>query len=174
MDLMTDPLGVTRWRRPSGLGTGIVEDDWGICGLRSPSGIFEINKYTELCSALDIPILATETSRGCHWEPPSPSRPGNRPGEGWMSHGNGGITGTLKIAHLAESFGMNCEMHTTTMNYMDIATLHVACAVRNSEWFEYFVPEDNFRLPMQGNLPIQNGIITVPDRPGWELNWIGS
>lgn len=35
------------------------------------------------------------------------------------------------------------------MNYMDMANLHVACAVRNSEWFEYFVPEDNFRLPMQ-------------------------
>ena len=59
------------------------------------------------------------------------------------------------------------------MNYMDMATLHVACAVRNSEWFEYFVPEDNFRLPMQGNLPIQNGIITVSDRPGVgvELDW---
>ena len=84
-----------------------------------------------------------------------------------------GITGTLKIAHLAESFGMNCELHTTTMNYMDIANLHVACAIRNTEYFEYFVPEDNFRLPMKGDMPIENGVITVPNKPGVgvELDW---
>ena len=40
-----------------------------------------------------------------------------------------GVTGTLKIAHLAESFGMQCEIHTTTMNYMDLVNLHVSCAV---------------------------------------------
>ena len=84
-----------------------------------------------------------------------------------------GITGTLKIAHMAEGFGMNCEIHTTTMNYMDLVNAHVSCAIRNCEFFEYFVPEENYQLPMAGKLPIENGIITVPDTPGVgaELDW---
>ena len=42
------------------------------------------------------------------------------------------------------------------------------------EYFEYFVPEDNYRFPMKGDLPIDgNGIIHVPDKPGVgaELDW---
>ena len=56
---------------------------------------------------------------------------------------------------------------------MDLVNVHVSCAIRNCEYFEYFVPEDNYRLPMKGNLPIHNGIITVPETPGIgaELDW---
>ena len=58
---------------------------------------------------------------------------------------------------------------------MDIVNLHVSCAIRNCEYFEYFVPEENYQLPMKGRLPIENGIITAPEAPGvgvdldWEL-----
>ena len=85
-----------------------------------------------------------------------------------------GITGTLKIAHLAEAFGLNCEIHTTTMNYMDLVNLHISCAIKNCEYFEYFVPEENYTLPMKGKLPIdEHGIIHVPQGPGVgaELDW---
>ena len=74
----------------------------------------------------------------------------------------------------AESFGMQCEIHTTTMNYMDLVNLHVSCAIRNCRYFEYFVPEEDFMFPMKGLLPIdEKGIITVPDKPGigGELDW---
>ena len=49
----------------------------------------------------------------------------------------------------------------------------MSCAIRNCEFFEYFVPEENYQLPMVGKLPIENGIITVPDTPGVgaELDW---
>ena len=85
-----------------------------------------------------------------------------------------GITGTLKIAHLAEAFGLRCEVHTTTMNYMDMVNLHVSCAIRNCEYFESFVPEEKFQLPMRGMLPIDaNGVITLPEQAGVgvELDW---
>ena len=80
----------------------------------------------------------------------------------------------MKIAHLAEAFGMNCEIHTTTMNFMDIVNLHVSCAIRNCKWFEYFVPEEDFQFPMKDLLPIDGeGNITVPNAPGIgvELDW---
>ena len=79
-----------------------------------------------------------------------------------------------ETAHLAEAFGLNCEIHTTTMNYMDLVNLHVSCAIKNCEYFEYFVPEENYTLPMKGKLPIdEHGIIHVPHGPGVgaELDW---
>ena len=52
-------------------------------------------------------------------------------------------------------------------------SVHVSCAIRNCEYFEYFVPEDNYRLPMKGDLPIRDGRIYVPKEPGIgaELDW---
>ena len=88
----------------------------------------------------------------------------------------GGITGTLKVCHLAEAHGMNCELHTTTMGPSDVANIHVACAVRNSEYFELFVPEDTFQAPMKQSLISlmdSQGDIHVPDGPGLgiEIDW---
>ncbi|AZO94250.1 enolase C-terminal domain-like protein [Halocella sp. SP3-1] len=144
--------------------------------LEEPFRDFELYKYTELCRTVDIPIAATETTRGCHWgvaqSIAQKAADIVRADVSWKN----GITGTLKIAHLAEAFGLRCEIHTTTMNYMDLVNLHVSCAIRNCDYFEYFVPEDNFQFPMQGKLPIdEQGMITVPEEPGvggnldWEL-----
>jgi L-alanine-DL-glutamate epimerase-like enolase superfamily enzyme len=85
-----------------------------------------------------------------------------------------GITGTLKIAHLAEAHGLQCEIHTTTMGPMDIANLHVSCAIRNCEYIELLLPEDKFRFPMKDPHPIDGtGWIHVPEEPGLgiELDW---
>lgn len=35
--------------------------------FEEPFRDFELYKCTELCRILDIPIAATETTRGCHW-----------------------------------------------------------------------------------------------------------
>ncbi len=43
---------------------------------------------------------------------------------------------------------MGIEIHTTTMGPMDMANVHVSCAVRNRDFFELFVPEDVFQVPM--------------------------
>ncbi len=142
--------------------------------FEEPFRDFELYKYQELCRTLDIPVAATETTRGCHWGVAQAIAQHAadivRADVSWKN----GITGTLKIAHLAEAFGLRCEIHTTTMNYMDIVNLHVSCAIRNCEYFEYFVPETDFQLPMQGWLPIDGeGMITVPEAPGIgaELDW---
>jgi L-alanine-DL-glutamate epimerase-like enolase superfamily enzyme len=85
-----------------------------------------------------------------------------------------GVTGTMKIAHLAEAHGLQCEVHCTTMGPMDIANLHVSCAIRNCEYFELLVPEEAFRFPMKTPYPIdEQGIAHVPQLPGIgiEYDW---
>ena len=48
----------------------------------------------------------------------------------------GGITGMMKIAHLAEAFHMNCEVHDAYNAMNNVATAHVVMAMPNCDWFE--------------------------------------
>lgn len=172
MILMSDP--VAEYTLDQAIKVGRDLEELNYKWLEEPFRDFELYKYERLCSSLDLPIAATETTRGAHWgvaqSIAQKAADIVRADVSWKD----GITGTLKIAHMAEGFGLNCEIHTTTMNYMDIVNLHVSCAIRNCEYFEYFVPEDDFQFPMKGKLPIdENGIIHVPKEPGVgvELDW---
>ena len=170
--LMSDP--VAEYSLDEAIRIGRQLEKLNYLWLEEPFRDFELYKYKALCEALDIPIAATETTRGAHWGVAQviANRAADivRADVSWKH----GVTGTLKIAHLAEAFGLRCEIHTTTMNYMDMVNLHVSCAIRNCDYFEYFVPEEQFQLPMKGKLPIdEEGMITVPDEPGIgaELDW---
>ncbi|MBT9819762.1 enolase C-terminal domain-like protein [Clostridium sp. MCC328] len=169
--LMSDPVG--EYTLDDAVRVARQLERLGYEWFEEPFRDFELYKYTELCKTVDIPIAATETTRGCHWgvaqSVAQHAADIVRADVSWKD----GVTGTLKIAHMADSFGLNCEIHTTTMNYMDLANVHVSCSIRNCKYFEYFVPEDNYRLPMKGDLPIRDGYIYVPDKPGVgaELDW---
>jgi L-alanine-DL-glutamate epimerase-like enolase superfamily enzyme len=170
--LMTDP--VAEYSLGEAIRVGRHLEKLEYLWFEEPFRDFELTKYRQLCDALDIPICATETTRGGPWGVAQviaqQAADIVRADVSWKA----GITGTLKIAHLAEAHGLRCEIHTTTMAPMDIANLHVSCAIRNCEYFELFVPEDSFQFPMADPLPIdENGIIHVPEKPGLgvELDW---
>ncbi len=89
-----------------------------------------VGKYADLTRTLDISICATEASYGG----PSGVAEFLRAGAADIVRADvswkWGVTGTLKTLHLAESFGINCELHTTLMGLTDIANLHVAVRSR--------------------------------------------
>lgn len=117
--------------------------------LEEPFRDYELDKYAKLTRATDIEIVGTETTRGGPWGIAQAIKfdavDTVRADVSWKA----GITGTLKSCHLAEAHGMNCELHTTTMGPMDMANVHVSCAVRNCDFFELFVPEETFQAPMR-------------------------
>ena len=103
--------GSAGWDYVTSLWFGRVLEDEGFLWYEEPMREFELRSYNKLCDALDIPVLAAETSDGCHWNVAT-----------WIQLGaldmtrtnpvfKGGITGALKIAHLAESHGMRCQVH---------------------------------------------------------------
>jgi len=170
--LMTDPVAEYSLEEAIEVGRHLEHLDYH--WFEEPFRDFELHKYAQLTAALDIPIAGTETTRGCHWGVAQAIQQQAvdivRADVSWKH----GITGTLKIAHLAEAFGMRCEIHTTTMGPLEMANLHVSCAIRNCEYFELFVPEDVFQFPMKTKLPVDtNGFIHVPDLPGLgvALDW---
>lgn len=170
--LMSDPVATYTLDEAVKIGRQLerLEYEW----FEEPFRDFELYKYTELCRTLDIPIANTETTRGSVWGVAQVINQRAtdivRADVSWKD----GVTGTMKIAHLAEGFGLNCEIHTTTMNYMDMANLQVSCAINNCKYFEYFVPEDSYQLPMKGLLPIRDGRIHIPEGKsgiGADLDW---
>lgn len=170
--LMTDPVADYALEEAIRVGRDLeaLNYHW----FEEPFRDFEFSKYTKLCAALDIPIAGTETTRGGPWGVAQAIAANAvdivRADVSWK----GGVTGTLKIAHLAEAHGLRCEIHCTTMGFMDMANLHVSCAIRNCEYFELLVPEEPFRFPMKDPYPIDtNGFIAVPKQPGIgaELDW---
>lgn len=170
--LMSDPVAEYSLGEAIKVGRGLEKLDY--LWFEEPFRDFELDKYAKLCAALDIPIAGTETTRGGPWGVAQAIKFDAvdivRADVSWKA----GITGTLKIAHLAEAHGMRCEIHTTTMGPMDMANLHVSCAIRNCEYFELFVPETTFQFPMKHPFPIdEHGIIHIPDGPGLgiELDW---
>lgn len=170
--LFSDPVG--EYALDEAIRVGRHLETLGYVWLEEPFRDFELTKYRKLCDALDLPIAATETTRGAHWGVAQAIALGGldivRADVSWKN----GVTGTLKIAHLAEAFGINCEIHTTTMALMDLANLHVSCAIRNCEYFEYFVPEENFRFPLKTPLAVSaDGRIEAPEKPGigGDIDW---
>ena len=170
--LMSDP--VAEYPLEIAVRVGRDLEDLGFHWFEEPFRDFELAKYRKLCAALDIPIANTETTRGgatgvaqaIHFDATDIVRAD----VSWKN----GVTETMKIAHLAEAHGLQCELHTTTMGPMDMANLHVSCAIRNCEYYEMFVPEETFRFPMKDPWPIDaEGVIHVPESPGLgiELDW---
>lgn len=127
-----------------------------------------IASYAWLAEQLDIPILGPESAPGKHhtraeWiaaKASDISRAG--------VPGVGGITPTLKTAHLADAFGMNCEVHGN-----GAANLAVVAAIKNCAWYERgllhpFLDYDAVPAYLK-SLPDpmdEDGFVHVSDRPG--------
>src|SRR6202008_1615543 len=90
----------------------------------------------KLSDKLDIPICGTEVLAGSHYSTAeslaSRGVDTGPPDFSWK----GGVTPVMKTAHLAESFGVHCELHTTIYHPLEIVNLHCCAAIANCEFFE--------------------------------------
>ena len=86
---------------------------------------------------------------------------------------SGGITGTMKTAKLAESFGVQCEITTSIYRLIDLINLHCGAAIKNSEFFEVLVPYKTFSFGLKEDIKIEKGHAHLPNKPGLgiDLDW---
>lgn len=160
-DLMFDASA--GWDYVTSLWFGRVLEEVGFLWFEEPMREFDLTSYTELCAALDIPILAAETCDGCHWNAST-----------WIQQRaldmmrvsvgfKGGFTGAIKVAHLAESHGMRAQVHG-----MGWHNAQLCAAIRNNDYYEQLVigTEQIKDLKKMGPLSIVEGYLTVPDEPG--------
>lgn len=127
----------------------------------------------ELARALDIPICGAEV---LNKHPYSVAEAIStrvfdivRADPSW----SGGVTGVLKTAHLAEAFGVQCELHTTIYHPLELVNLHCCAAVHNCEMFELLLPLSHYAFGLAEPIRIEDGHALLPEKPGLgiELDW---
>lgn len=165
MVLMSDPAGNYNHREAMLVGRQL--EALGYYWYEDPVGDYDVWGYAELCRALDIPVMATETVAGSLLT--SATFLQARATDILRADValKGGVTGVLKHAHLAEAFGMNLEIHLSGTPWMQWANLACALAIKNTDYFELFVPEgiNDYGLE-EYTIPDQEGFVRPLDRPG--------
>jgi L-alanine-DL-glutamate epimerase-like enolase superfamily enzyme len=162
--------GSAGWDLVTSLWFGHVLEDCGFYWYEEPMREFDLGSYAKLCDDLNIPVLAAETSDGCHWNAAT-----------WIKFNaldmmrtstafKGGITGALKVAHLAEAHGMKAQVHG-----MGFGNAQICGAVPNNDYYEQLVisTEQIRNLRRMNELPVIGGVLTVPEQPGmgFEADW---
>jgi L-alanine-DL-glutamate epimerase-like enolase superfamily enzyme len=164
--LMLD--GYHWYGRTDALSIGRSLEKLGFAWFEEPMEEESIESYTWLAAQLTLPVVGPESLAGKFLSRAAWASSGACDVLRAGAPGVGGIGPCLKVAHLAESFGMNCEIHGN-----GAANLNVVGAIRNCEWYERGLlhpwidydatpawlksPTD----PMDGE-----GFVHMPERPG--------
>jgi len=103
----------------------------GFAWYEEPMEEASMSSYVWLSENLDIPVIGPETAMGKHHVRAEWAKSGACDILRSGVYDVGGITPALKVAHLAEAFNMNCEIHGT-----GAGNLAVVCAIKNCIWYE--------------------------------------
>lgn len=165
MVLMTDP--VAGYSHEQALRIGRELERLNYHWFEEPLSDYDVYGYQELCRALDIPIAGVESTPGGLFGTTQylTQRAADivRSDVSWK----GGVTGLMKTAALCEAFGVNCEVHTTTNALLDMANLHVSCAIANCEYFEVLIPQEPFSFGVRNPITIsEDGYVHAPEGIG--------
>lgn len=175
MDLMLDPASEYETYADA-LRVGKALDEAGYFWYEDPLADTgkSLHLARKLVGELHTPILGHEHVRT------GPFGRGDHIAEGALdmvradAHLDGGITSVMKIAHLAEAFGLDVELHLGGPSH-----LHCMSAIRNTNYFERgllhpkveWMSNQGFSSSIE---QIDNeGTIAVPDDPGLgvEIDW---
>ena len=167
IDLMLDC--VSAYDHRTALKVGRVAEELDFYWFEEPLWDHDIHGLVKLCSALDIPVVSTETLPGANYTIAEYIIRGAadivRSDVMWK----GGVTSTQKTIHLADCFGMNCEVHTSQYSLTDVANLHLVCSAKNCDFYELLFPLEFYSDYGVLN-PVRvasDGTVSAPQRPGW-------
>ncbi|MBC5768580.1 enolase C-terminal domain-like protein [Ramlibacter albus] len=152
---------------PAALRVGRAIQDLGFFWYEDPLADNDIYNYVELRKHLHIPIMATEYPAGGL----DTFAPWIRERATDYLRGDvavkGGITTLLKVAHLAEAFHLNFEVHHGGNSLNNVANLHVLMAIANTELFEVLLPAESQKYGLQQDIEIDaDGMVHAPTGPG--------
>jgi L-alanine-DL-glutamate epimerase-like enolase superfamily enzyme len=169
--LMHDSVQTYTYTQAIRVGRVLEEEDY--FWFEEPLRDYDLMGLKKLSDALDIPIAAAEYLPGSAFSTSQLLAQQAvdivRASVPWR----GGITDMLKIARLAESFGVNCEITSQGPSF-GFVHAHVIGAIRNCTYFEATRTGSQGGEPLIKNpLHISDGHLPVPDGPGlgMELDW---
>lgn len=170
--LMVDAVSAYSYTDALKVGHALGELDF--FWFEEPIRDYYIHNYRELCRQLRVPVMAGEMHEGMHYSQPEYIASGATDMARADVLVKGGIGPVMKTAALAESFGLNLEIHTFANPMIDVANLHCACAIKNTCYFEQLVPRELVTFGVVESLEIdREGFAILPQKPGLglEIDW---
>lgn len=162
--LMADPVATHSYEEALRVGRFLESLDYR--WFEEPVYDYDLHSLVKLRQKLDIPIAGTETLAGGAHSTAQFIASGAvdivRTDASWR----GGITSSLKTARLAEAFGMSCELHTTIYHPLELANLHLALSMTNTEWLELLYPVEDYTFGLATPLDIRDGYAYAPTAAG--------
>lgn len=168
--LMADPVAAYSHEQALRVGRELEKLDY--YWLEEPLSDVDFSGLRKLTAKLDIPICGTEVLAGSHYSTAECITLGVvdivRTDVSWK----GGITAVMKTAHLAESFGVHCELHTAIYHPLEMANLHCCCAISNCQFFELLFPPSYMDFGMKNPIHIDDeGYAHPPGVRGLGVDW---
>lgn len=138
----------------------------GFAWYEEPMREFSITAYRWLSQRVDVPLLVGETSEGAHYNMADFIASGCATYVRTSAALKGGITGALRIAHLAESFGLRAEVHG-----MGAVNRQLCMAIPNTTYYESLVWGNPISTDPAVN---EQGMIVASTTPGVEYDDAGT
>ncbi|WP_214322690.1 enolase C-terminal domain-like protein [Nonomuraea sediminis] len=130
----------------------------GYTWYEEPIREFSVTAYRWLAERVSVPLLVAETSDGAHMNVADFVVAGTAGYVRTSAQYKGGITGAMRIAHLADSFQLRAEVHGT-----GVVNAHLCMAIPNTTYYESLVYTNPvIREPAIG----PDGLLRAPTGPG--------
>jgi L-alanine-DL-glutamate epimerase-like enolase superfamily enzyme len=124
-----------------------------------------IHAYQKLSERVNVPLLVAEVATGSHYTVADFIASGCATFVRTGASFKGGITGAMRVAHLAEAFNLRAEVHGPTLE-----NTHLCMAIRNNTYYESLVMTN----PVVREVRVDNqGLVHAPRQPGlgFEATW---
>jgi len=163
--LLMDPVGV--YTREQAIKVGRLLEELDFAGYEDPIPTSDVDGLVQLCQALDIPVHIGEfLFSPYHYA--EYIRRGALDVVRFITDNVGGITGGMKVARLAECFGMECAPHNWGDLFDHAVHFHCELAMPNNVWFEMTAPQGSSDRPyFKDRIRIApDGCVYAPAKPG--------
>ena len=163
--LLHDPVGV--YTRDEAIKVGRVVEELDYVAYEDPIPTTDIDGLWSCATPWTCPSMSA-SSFSPSTTTPSTSAAGRVDVVRFIVDNIGGITGGMKVAHLAECFGMECVPHNWGEALDHAVHFHCELAMPNNVWFEMTVPQGTGDRPyMKDHIRIdKDGYVHAPTKPG--------
>jgi L-alanine-DL-glutamate epimerase-like enolase superfamily enzyme len=150
---------------PDAVYVGQALAEAGYLWYEEPMREFSITAYKRLAEMVRIPLLVAETSDGAHMNTADFIAAGCATYVRTSAGFKGGITGAMRIAHLADAFRLRAEVHGGGLVHA-----HLCMAIPNTTYYESLVMTN----PVVREAAVdEQGLVPAPTAPGigYETQW---
>lgn len=147
---------------PDAIYLGHALADAGFLWYEEPMREFSVTAYQRLAAAVDIPLLVAETSDGAHMNSADFIASGAATfGVRTSASTRAGITGSMRTAHLAESFRLRAEVLGD-----EVPSRHLSMAIPNTTYYESLITSMTVTKKPEID---SEGLLQAPTEPGIAL-----